>query len=228
MAEPESVSLARVAEGANRYDDMAEFMKEHVESGAPLDAEQREMLSAAFKNALSDRRGAVRTAMEVIKERGEAGDLKQQELAQNYKSLIESEHAELCRKVLALLRERLVPAAQAGEEKTFYLKMEGDYCRYLAEVSTGERLQQAADGAAQAYYAGLQEAESLSSVHQVRLGLALNYSVFQHEVLQDKQGAINTAHHALQSAVETQEEVHQEAETTLRLMQDNLALWTSQ
>jgi len=37
-----------------------------------------------------------------------------------------------------LLDKFLIPKASNAESKVFYLKMKGDYYRYLAEVATGE------------------------------------------------------------------------------------------
>lgn len=37
-----------------------------------------------------------------------------------------------------LLDKYLIPKASNPESKVFYLKMKGDYYRYLAEVATGE------------------------------------------------------------------------------------------
>lgn len=37
-----------------------------------------------------------------------------------------------------LLDKYLIPKASNAESKVFYLKMKGDYYRYLAEVATGE------------------------------------------------------------------------------------------
>ena len=38
-----------------------------------------------------------------------------------------------------LLDKYLIPKASNAESKVFYLKMKGDYYRYLAEVATGDR-----------------------------------------------------------------------------------------
>lgn len=37
-----------------------------------------------------------------------------------------------------LLDKHLIPKATPADSKVFYLKMKGDYYRYLAEVATGE------------------------------------------------------------------------------------------
>ncbi|KAM6566871.1 hypothetical protein CsatA_025999 [Cannabis sativa] len=58
----------------------------------------------------------------------------------------------------------LIPSASSTESKVFYLKMKGDYHRYLAE------------------FKDIAIAD-LASTHPIRLGLALNFSVFYYEIL---------------------------------------------
>lgn len=43
-----------------------------------------------------------------------------------------------CLFLQGLLDKYLIPKASNPESKVFYLKMKGDYYRYLAEVATGE------------------------------------------------------------------------------------------
>ena len=64
------------------------------------------------------------------------------------------------------------------------MKMTGDYYRYMCEIATGEKLSQAKDEAKKHYEeASLIEIPSCSPV---KLGLALNFSVFYYEVLNDR------------------------------------------
>eukprot|EP00933_Yihiella_yeosuensis_P048016 TRINITY_DN4401_c0_g1_i2.p1 TRINITY_DN4401_c0_g1~~TRINITY_DN4401_c0_g1_i2.p1 ORF type:complete len:229 (-),score=61.27 TRINITY_DN4401_c0_g1_i2:357-1043(-) len=226
MDEPNSVTLARVAERAERYDEMSDFMKERVETGVPLNPEERDMFSAAFKNALTARRHAVRVAIAVADQEGSEGRESNANLANSYRTKVEAELQEICDKALNLLKTILVDAASPGEAKTFYLKMQGDYFRYLSEFTKGGVHEQAARDASEAYSLGLQEAQALAATHPVRLGLALNYSVFQHEVLRETATAVGTATQALQEA-----QVHgvsaedNDAQLTMQLLADNLALW---
>lgn len=229
MDEDKSIILARVAERAERYDEMADFMKDRVELGQRLNSEERDMFSAAFKNALTERRHAVRVAVGVEQQEAALGHADKAALANGYRSKVEAELQEICDKALKLLKDRLVPTAESGEPKTFYLKMQGDYYRYLAEFARGNARERSAQEARAAYTAGMLEAAGLSTTHPVRLGLALNFSVFQHEVLQDTSSAVSTARAALNGASadlgKVPEDTRNDAILTMQLLQENLSLW---
>merc|ERR1712129_140570 len=103
-------------------------------------------------------------------------------------------------------------------------KMQGDYHRYLAELPGGA-LEKNIDEARQAYEQATKEANlHLLTTHPVRLQLALNFSVFQHELLGDRDGAVSTAETASECAYRDLEnlpsEVARDAAETLRLLQD--------
>ena len=62
-------------------------------------------------------------------------------IANEYREKVEKELQDICEVVLGLLDKHLIPKASSGESKVFYLKMKGDYYRYLAEVAIGKFLQ---------------------------------------------------------------------------------------
>ena len=54
----------------------------------------------------------------------------------------------MCKDMLNLITKHLIPKAkkaQQGESEVFYLKLQGDYFRYVAEVGEGERLEKATE-----------------------------------------------------------------------------------
>uniref|UniRef100_A0A8C9C1G9 14-3-3 domain-containing protein n=1 Tax=Phocoena sinus TaxID=42100 RepID=A0A8C9C1G9_PHOSS len=78
---------------------------------------------------------------------------------------------------LELLDKYLIANATNPESKVFYLKMKGDYFRYLAEVACGDDQIQTIDNSQGAY----QEAFDISKkemqpTHPIHRRLALNFS----------------------------------------------------
>merc|ERR1712126_260785 len=131
----ELVQKAKLAEQAERYDDMAASMKAVTETGIELSNGERNLLSVAYKNVVGARRSSWRV-ISSIEQKTEGSERKQQ-MAKEYREKVEKELRDICNDVLGLLDQFLIPKANA-ESKVFYLKMKGDYFRYLAEVAIGD------------------------------------------------------------------------------------------
>merc|ERR1712039_575481 len=98
--------------------------------------------------------------------------------------------------------ENLIKQAGSGESKVFYQKMKADYYRYIAEFKDGADKTKAAENARSAYQEAADVAQKdLAVTHPIRLGLALNYSVFQYEVLQNPDEACKMARTAFEDAI---------------------------
>ena len=72
-------------------------------------------------------------------------------IAEEYRQKVEGELQEICEVVLKLLDTHLIPKATSGESKVFYLKMKGDYFRYLAEVAIGDKRNEIMKNSQEAY-----------------------------------------------------------------------------
>ncbi|MCL4137732.1 UNVERIFIED_CONTAM: hypothetical protein GTU68_037039 [Idotea baltica] len=100
-------------------------------------------------------------------------------------------------------------------------KMKGDYYRYISEYTSGSAHDDAGNKAHEAYKAATTVAEEeLKTTHPVRLGLALNYSVFHYEVKNDPD--------AIADIDQIEENQYKDATTIMQLIRDNLTLWTSE
>jgi len=221
------VFMARTAETAERYEDMCKIMRELVLTSATteeLSVEERNLLSVAYKNVIGSRRAAWRTLNAGVDE-GKFDDL-----LVAYRKQVESELSDVCLDVLNLLEETLVKnSTKENEARVFYLKMTGDYYRYLAEFVTDKAYEQkAAD-----FYKQAQEISMkvLEPTHP-RLGLALNYSVCFYEILKDKKAACELAKSAFDQAIsgldKLPEASYKDSTLIMQLLRDNLTLWTSE
>ena len=96
--------------------------------------------------------------------------------------------------IQALLDQYLIAKASNAESKVFYLKMKGDYYRYLAEVAIGDARAAVLDDSQKAYQEAFEIAKSkMQPTHPIRLGLALNFSVFYYEILNSPEKACQLA-----------------------------------
>merc|ERR1712079_705923 len=112
------------------------------------------------------------------------GNEEQAKFATEYCKKVEAELQKICDTILGLLDKNLINKASTGESKVFYQKMKADYYRYIAEFSEDDKKKAAAENARLAYAEATSVAEKgLVVTPPIRLGLALNYSVFQYEVL---------------------------------------------
>uniref|UniRef100_A0A5B7AV36 Putative 14-3-3-like protein GF14 kappa n=1 Tax=Davidia involucrata TaxID=16924 RepID=A0A5B7AV36_DAVIN len=230
------VYMAKLAEQAERYEEMVKFMEKLViqstSMGGELTIEERNLLSVAYKNVIGSLRAAWRIVSSI--EQKEEGRRNEEHVAlvKDYRSKVESELSEVCAGILKLLDEHLIPSASVSESKVFYLKMKGDYYRYLAEFKVGTERKEAAEATMLAYKAAQDIAlADLAPTHPIRLGLALNFSVFYYEILNAPEKACGMAKQAFEEAIAELdtlgEESYKDSTLIMQLLRDNLTLWTS-
>ncbi|KAI4383342.1 hypothetical protein MLD38_009191 [Melastoma candidum] len=133
---------------------------------------------------------------------------------------------------MVVIDEHLIPSASTGESKVFYYKMKGDYYRYLAEFKAGDEKKEVANFSMKAYETATSAAEAeLPPTHPIRLGLALNFSVFYYEILNSAERACHLAKQAFDEAISEldslSEESYKDSTLIMQLLRDNLTLWTS-
>jgi len=243
------LNLARVTETAERFEDMCEIMGKLVmkkkEANQDLELEERNMLSVAYKNVVGSRRASWRT----LKDPEESQSDEVQEMTSKYKTLVEKELEGKCREVLDLLESNLVKEIdddqefadenavndkygdkETAETQVFYLKMCGDYYRYLAEFSDKDEYKQ---NAGKRYKQALSIAKAvLMPTHPTRLGLALNASVCYYEIMKQPQKACELAKAAFDEAIQKldnlSDSTYKDSTLIMQLLRDNLTIWTSE
>lgn len=230
LNEAQLVELVRVAETAERYDDMCLFVKHLVERksnrGQDLDVEERNLLSVAYKNVVGSKRASWRTLSGGFDDADEA-------LIGQYKELVETELERICMEVVEqLLQNNLLKTVEGKNDETevFYLKMCGDYYRYLAEFRPNANYAEQS----KVYYNKAMDvaAEHLSETHPTRLGLALNFSVCYYEILKQPDKACELAKRSFDAAIEKLDTLndasYKDSTLIMQLLRDNLTLWTSE
>lgn len=127
---------------------MVDYTKQFAKMGSSeLSLDERNILSVAFKNIVGTRRAAWRVLSSIQKKENNKGNSENVKKVKEYKGQIEREMTDICQEILVLLSEFLIPNAQQGEGKVFFYKMKADYHRYIAEYTSGDEKNKAAQKA---------------------------------------------------------------------------------
>ncbi|GAA6009880.1 hypothetical protein JCM11491_000850 [Sporobolomyces phaffii] len=228
----EAIYMAKLSEQAERYDEMVQQMKAIASLDSELSIEERNLLSVAYKNVIGARRASWRIVSSIEGKEEAKGNTTQVSAIKAYREKIEKELANICEDILKVLDDHLIKSAESGESKVFYHKMKGDYHRYLAEFATGETRSKSSEASLEAYKSASTIASTeLPPTHPIRLGLALNFSVFYYEILNSPDKACSLAKLAFDDAIAEldtlSEESYKDSTLIMQLLRDNLTLWTS-
>lgn len=236
MSFEQAVNMAKLAEQCERYEDMVKHVKTMAKlASGPLDVDQRNLLSVAFKNVVGAFRASWRalTAYSGVSEVQSDKDLS--DLVSAYRrNHVEAELRAVSADLLATvdsLLEKEEKTDESAPARVFYLKMKGDYYRYLAEVEPDDSESAAKANAAAAYEEASAACKSMLPTNPIRLGLALNVSVFYYEIKREPEKAISTAKEAFDAAIAKLDELndtdYKDATLIIQLIRDNLTLWAS-
>ncbi|KAL8461112.1 hypothetical protein ACS0TY_031748 [Phlomoides rotata] len=227
-----AVYIAKLAEQAERYDEMVESMKKVAKLDVELTIEERNLLSVGYKNVIGSRRASWRILSSIEQKEESRGNEQNAKRIKEYRHKVETELTNICSDIMAVIDEHLIPSSTAGESTVFYYKMKGDYYRYLAEFKSGNDRKEVADQSLKAYELATTAAEAeLPPTHPIRLGLALNFSVFYYEILNAPERACHLAKQAFDEAISEldtlNEDSYKDSTLIMQLLRDNLTLWTS-
>ena len=223
---------ARLAEQAERFEEMVEHMKAVIQSNGgstELNPDERNLLSVAYKNVIGSRRRAWRVLLALESKHASIPDKK--DLIATYKETIETELSTICADINTIIENVLIPGSTNDEAKVFYFKMAGDYYRYQAEYTMDTVREQNKADAEKAYADATKFALNLQATHPIRLGLALNFSVFYYEIKEESKAACDLANKAFEDAISEldslNEESYKDSTLIMQLLRDNLTLWNA-
>ncbi|XP_027158346.1 14-3-3 protein 1-like [Coffea eugenioides] len=228
--------MAKVAELAERYNEMMNYMNKLVRASvyptSELTSEERRLLSTAYYRVISMHRSAWRK-MRSLEQNNDGNTNDDLVLVQEYRARIEADISEICDGILKLLDETLIPSASSSESKVFYFITKGDHERYLAEIKGDDERREAAEKAMQSYQTAEQIAlADLPPKHPRRLGVALNFAVFHSEILKACESGCSKARLAYAAAHsdETQlpEELQEESAAIMQRLRNNITFWDAQ
>ena len=228
----ELVYLSKIFERAERYSEMFKFVINFVKIDPNLNLEERNLLSVCFKNVIADKRASWRL-FNYMDKKEEKKNSQNLAYLKEVKSKIEDEMREIFEDVQMSLDKHLIPNSKDFETKVFFLKVKGDYFRYKAEFSSAKEYDIACLQAEKAYKDAYEIAEkNIPIFSSIRLGVALNFSVFYYEIKVMKEEACHIAKTTFEEAIKIQDELEKkkakDSLLIIQLLKENLILWSNE
>lgn len=236
---------AKLCEQMEQYDEMVEHMKQHVaevsdSSTFSLSPEERNLLSVAYKNVVDARRASLRAAFLNVQKEQEKGSDKVG-LVKAKKLKVEEEIDMICNDIIYLIDRQLLPMALSRAETeslVLYGKMKADYHFYMAEFRDDEERAEErgtlVSKAEAAYKEATEWASELAPYNPIRLGLALNLSVFLYQAQEKTKEACALAKCSFDDAIceidnlDEDNASYKESMLILHLLKENLIRWTDE
>ena len=228
----EYVYLAKLYERAERFPDMVKSINKFVELDPKLTKDERNILSAGYKNIISKKRASWRllNGMERKEEKKNSSQIAN---IREVKENIAKELNKACDQIQTIIDKFLLPNASDSENKVFFLKLKGDYYRYKCELANEKDFDDTCAKAEKVYKEAYEIAnKDIPITNSTRLGLALNYSVFYYEIKGFREEACTIAKNAFDESMKVLDDLEKsKAKDTLliiQLLKENLILWSNE
>ena len=232
LTREELVYLAKLYEKAERYPDMVQTINKFVELDPKLTRNERNILSAGYKNIISDKRASWRLLNSMERKESKKNS-NQVEYIKSVKNKLENELTNIIDDIQLIIDKFLIPNSSDSENKVYYMKLKGDYYRYKCEFANGKDFDDACAKAEKVYKEAYELAnKDIPITNSTRLGLSLNYSVFYYEIKGLKEEACNIAKNAFDESMKVLDDLEKsKAKDTLliiQLLKENLILWSNE
>ena len=232
LTREEYVYLAKLYERAERFPEMVKSINKFVELDPKLTKDERIILSAGYKNIISGKRASWRL-LNGLERKEQKKNSTQVENIHEVKANLKKELDQICEQIQNIIDKFLLPKASDSETKVFYLKLKGDYYRYKCEFDADKDFPDTCDKAEKVYKEAYEIAnKDLPITNSIRIGLALNFSVFYYEIKGLKDEACSIAKNAFDESMKLLDDLEKsKAKETLliiQLLKENLILWNNE
>ena len=224
--------LIKLFRDTENYPDMVKAMNKYIELNPKLLKDERKILCDAYKNIISDKRNSLHILSSLALKEESKQTNKMHEIS-IIKEKIQSELKTIFQDVHSIIDRYLIPNAQDSESKILYMKLKADYFRYHCEFAEGNEFEEASNNARKMYKQTFELAEKeLPLYNEVRLGLILNYSVFEYDIMDNKnegyEMALKTYNDAMKILDDVEKKRASENLLLIQLIKENINIWSNE
>ena len=191
-----NIYMALLAQQCSRYKEMFKYFEDLIKQrekegkSKDLSPQERELLTFGYISYINSQRHSLHICMAFeTKEKKEYESPILSHIC-DYRKKIETELTENIKSIILSLDAILIKNAEENMTKIYYLKLKGDFCRYICEYDKAIEREKASVSGNKAYQDAMNLAKNMNIMDRLLLGLALNYSIFQYEVIAERKNAM--------------------------------------
>lgn len=180
-----------------KYEDALRYTDEMIKlKETEMTEDERNVFVTAYKFYISEKRSAWR-AIYNLEAKEKNTKLMMNEIKQMYEETI----TKACDKIINQINTYIISKTKSDAGVSLFLKVKADHYRYMAEITNGQMLFNNKQNAFQFYKQAYEKSQKLDDLDSIKLGIALNYSVFIYEILNKRINAIFYAKESLTKAL---------------------------
>ena len=224
--------LIKLFRTTENYNDMIKAMNKYIELNPKLSKEERKLLCDAYKNIISDKRNS----LYILSNLSQKEESKQPNKAKGIsiiKEKIISELTTIFQEVHSIIDKYLLPNAKDNESKILYMKLKADYYRYHCEFAEGDEFEEISKKTRNLYKEALDLAKKdLPLYNEITLGLVLNFSVFEYDIMDNKNDAFDMATKIYNDIMKILDDVEKKRSSEnlllVQMIKENINNWSNE
>ena len=203
MSEPETkpfyeknIYMALLAQQCSRYKEMFQYfldlIKQREKEGKSKDLQpqERELLIFGYISYIKSQRNALHICMAFETREKKEYNSPVLTYIQSYRRTIEADLTNNIKDITNTFDAVYIKNAENNFSKIYYMKIKADFNRYVTEYEKGLEREKASSTALKTYQEAMNLTKNMNIMNKILLGLALNFSIFQYEVIGERKNAI--------------------------------------
>ena len=179
-----NIYMALLAQQCHRYKEMFKYFQDLIKQrekegkSKDLSPQERELISFGFISYINSQRHSLHICMAFeTKERKEYNSPILSNII-DYRKKLEAELTENIQDIINILDSTLIKNSEENIGKIYYLKLKGDFNRYICEYEKSHSREKASNNGLKAYQDAMNLTKNMNIINKLLLGLVLNYSIF--------------------------------------------------
>ena len=224
--------LIKLFRTTENYNSMVKAMNKYIELNPKLSKDEKKLLSDAYKNIISDKRNSLHILLSLSQKEDSKQPNKEKGIS-IIKEKIISELTTIFQEVHSIIDKYLLPNAQDNESKILYMKLKADYYRYHCEFAEGDEFEEISKKTRNLYKEALDLAQKdLPLYNEITLGLVLNFSVFEYDIMDNKNDAFDMATKIYNDIMKILDDVEKKRSSEnlllVQMIKENINNWSNE